>query len=691
METPYTGIATSVLLTQFSLKEWRLTTCIAKIIDFISDPLHQKVGNQKINPKIIGLFESLEQEIGDLCLSCLESLEQTQPSSRQDLPSERKADANHMVQDIQTNTRMLKNALETYEDKKLVEELVSLSDQANDLLELTAKHIKYNRTTVLIKEDLPMELITVDMDSLSRNSACSNIWPDGEGLASEVETSGEACSKCNQNIDQTGIKFLGKSHHKSCFLCLACQTPVKSLSFLTHASTPLCQRCTAKCVACHKPIMFECFIASNQTFHLDCFKCVECTKNIGPDDTFYRKDNRHICTGCFSRLANIIMNSSAPIPPPRDLTPKRKLSNSTKLEIVQIPPVPPRRKASIKEFEEHVSGKLSMLSHLPDTPTSNVDRIISLKQLSKNVAKKHGLMQTKLGRETSNLRKIFEKAKYADMFLKFCVEENIGAQRVLFFLEVERFKSSCAHNPEDAGPSAEMIYEKYLQKDSDLELLGLKSEITQNLIDHIKNNTVTLDVFDSIHREVYTELDTEILPLFLDSSYGYRFQKAQEADRQPAVGNILNIISTAKPRYDPLDAVAVSIVSAEKRYFPTKQYVYGIKLNRQFEAYPNLYPDFNPSASEKTDSILYRTDSNLIELCSVLKSLYPNHSKLLPDHAFRPDGSFLKSIYLNRSKRNIINEIECLLNELLNLPDEVRTSQVFRAFMKASETDFRAS
>nr|XP_033772474.1 LIM/homeobox protein Lhx4 [Geotrypetes seraphini] len=111
------------------------------------------------------------------------------------------------------------------------------------------------------------------------------------------------CAGCNQHIlDKFILKVLDRHWHTSCLKCADCQIQLAERCF-SRAGSVYCKedffkRFGTKCTACQQGIPPTQVVRKAQDFvyHLHCFACIICSRQLATGDEFYlMEDGRLVC------------------------------------------------------------------------------------------------------------------------------------------------------------------------------------------------------------------------------------------------------------------------------------------------------------------------------------------------------------------------------------------------------------
>lgn len=113
------------------------------------------------------------------------------------------------------------------------------------------------------------------------------------------------CVKCKNVISESGIKFLLDYYHVDCFGCSKCLKNLsESIVLANGKNKPFCENCYLaiygkKCDKCNSLINPKESSASfeGKHYHKECLNCFLCGKSI-VDLAFYKKDSHLLCEQC---------------------------------------------------------------------------------------------------------------------------------------------------------------------------------------------------------------------------------------------------------------------------------------------------------------------------------------------------------------------------------------------------------
>ncbi|XP_072015512.1 LIM/homeobox protein Lhx3-like isoform X3 [Amphiura filiformis] len=136
-----------------------------------------------------------------------------------------------------------------------------------------------------------------DFAGFGMSSVVSRIWKSDENIPK--------CAGCEQPIlDRFILKVLDRSWHAKCLQCADCGTQLSDRCF-SRGGQVFCKedffkRFGTKCSACDKGIAPTEIVrrAQDNVYHLHCFACVMCNRQLATGDEFYlMSDNKLVCKG----------------------------------------------------------------------------------------------------------------------------------------------------------------------------------------------------------------------------------------------------------------------------------------------------------------------------------------------------------------------------------------------------------
>ncbi|XP_074849685.1 PDZ and LIM domain protein 5 isoform X3 [Carettochelys insculpta] len=107
------------------------------------------------------------------------------------------------------------------------------------------------------------------------------------------------CAHCNQVIRGPFLVALGKSWHPEEFNCAHCRASMAYIGFVEEKGSLYCEMCYEKffapeCSRCQRKILGEVINALKQTWHVSCFVCVACNNPIR-NNVFHLEDGDPYC------------------------------------------------------------------------------------------------------------------------------------------------------------------------------------------------------------------------------------------------------------------------------------------------------------------------------------------------------------------------------------------------------------
>ncbi|KAG8454191.1 hypothetical protein GDO86_000724 [Hymenochirus boettgeri] len=126
------------------------------------------------------------------------------------------------------------------------------------------------------------------------------------------------CAFCNMVIRGPFLLALGKSWHPEEFNCAHCKKSMAEMGFIQEKGELYCEICYEKffapdCARCQRKILGEVINALKQTWHVSCFVCVACQKPIR-NSVFHLEDGDPYCeTDYYSLFGTICHGCEFPI------------------------------------------------------------------------------------------------------------------------------------------------------------------------------------------------------------------------------------------------------------------------------------------------------------------------------------------------------------------------------------------
>ncbi|XP_035999678.1 PDZ and LIM domain protein 5 isoform X5 [Fundulus heteroclitus] len=114
------------------------------------------------------------------------------------------------------------------------------------------------------------------------------------------------CAHCNMVIRGPFLVAMGKSWHKEEFNCTHCHTSLADIGFVEEKGSVYCEHCyedffAPTCSRCQTKILGEVINALKQTWHVYCFMCAACQQPIR-NNTFHLEDGEPYCEQDFYNL-----------------------------------------------------------------------------------------------------------------------------------------------------------------------------------------------------------------------------------------------------------------------------------------------------------------------------------------------------------------------------------------------------
>ncbi|KAF9941353.1 hypothetical protein BGZ67_005183 [Mortierella alpina] len=120
----------------------------------------------------------------------------------------------------------------------------------------------------------------------------------------ELAPAVQKCGKCELQMQGSFVRALGATFHLDCFKCLDCEQIVASKFFpITEADGkqhPLCERdyfrrLNLVCNACGEALRGSYITALDNKYHIEHFTCSVCPTVFGPQDSYYEHDGKVFC------------------------------------------------------------------------------------------------------------------------------------------------------------------------------------------------------------------------------------------------------------------------------------------------------------------------------------------------------------------------------------------------------------
>ncbi|XP_053559420.1 PDZ and LIM domain protein 5 isoform X2 [Bombina bombina] len=126
------------------------------------------------------------------------------------------------------------------------------------------------------------------------------------------------CAICDLVIRGPFLLALGKSWHKEEFNCAHCKINMAEMGFVQEKGSLYCEVCYAKffapdCARCQRKILGEVINALKQAWHVSCFVCVACNKPIR-NGVFHLEDGEPYCeTDYYSMFGTMCHGCEFPV------------------------------------------------------------------------------------------------------------------------------------------------------------------------------------------------------------------------------------------------------------------------------------------------------------------------------------------------------------------------------------------
>lgn len=116
-----------------------------------------------------------------------------------------------------------------------------------------------------------------------------------------------SCKLCGKQCKGEVLKLQENFYHISCFKCHECKRNIANESFFTHDGKYYCEsdygkKFGAACAACNRVVdeSSKAVAALGKTFHEHCFRCAKCNGNFKPGDKVSLVSGKHLCGKCAS-------------------------------------------------------------------------------------------------------------------------------------------------------------------------------------------------------------------------------------------------------------------------------------------------------------------------------------------------------------------------------------------------------
>ncbi|KAF8567611.1 hypothetical protein P879_06646 [Paragonimus westermani] len=116
------------------------------------------------------------------------------------------------------------------------------------------------------------------------------------------------CDGCKKIFKAGSRKYeyKGSTWHEECFTCIECKQPLGTKSFVPKDDGVVCVPCyeekySQRCFKCTKPIQKGGVTYKGQPWHKTCFLCVNCNTELS-GQKFTSKDDQPYCADCYTQL-----------------------------------------------------------------------------------------------------------------------------------------------------------------------------------------------------------------------------------------------------------------------------------------------------------------------------------------------------------------------------------------------------
>ena len=115
------------------------------------------------------------------------------------------------------------------------------------------------------------------------------------------------CTRCGEDVteDQQRLNAGDRLYHAECFTCYACNNPVSG-KFFDMESRIYCEKdynaiFVYDCAKCNEKIFSNSISHEDDVFHVKCFNCEGCGKNLvkdGKSIPFFAREGKLYCESC---------------------------------------------------------------------------------------------------------------------------------------------------------------------------------------------------------------------------------------------------------------------------------------------------------------------------------------------------------------------------------------------------------
>lgn len=110
------------------------------------------------------------------------------------------------------------------------------------------------------------------------------------------------CAKCGEQIKGNAITVSDEEFHPECFKCVECEQPILRSFRKRPDGERICDKCIPKkeCAGCKKALEGKFLSALGGEYHPSCFKCTMCNKKL--DGSFFQNESGDImCGNCLEK------------------------------------------------------------------------------------------------------------------------------------------------------------------------------------------------------------------------------------------------------------------------------------------------------------------------------------------------------------------------------------------------------
>ncbi|ESN97909.1 hypothetical protein HELRODRAFT_177566 [Helobdella robusta] len=113
-----------------------------------------------------------------------------------------------------------------------------------------------------------------------------------------------SCEACNKKCKGQALKLpTNKYFHLNCFTCKECRKDLSTEAYFMRENSYYCRfdymrLFLAKCAQCNEYIEDDMIKVLNKSYHARCFKCSQCKKNIEAGEKMIIKKGEKVCQKC---------------------------------------------------------------------------------------------------------------------------------------------------------------------------------------------------------------------------------------------------------------------------------------------------------------------------------------------------------------------------------------------------------